>query len=201
MARHTTDDEVRTALRRARDGDVDGARRQLTVLLDSTPSPARVYLGLTQLEWRTGQVELAGRYAAAGLAASTAQRHEIVLLLGMLALVETTEETPDQAVRRLDHPAVRLALASRTPIAAALLAVLAVVECARDRPEPATRLLGAAHQLGRWDDVLDIDTAAAARSALARLGDARFSALYSAGESAPWASTQELVAASLAVSG
>ncbi|MFF5207620.1 BTAD domain-containing putative transcriptional regulator [Streptosporangium sp. NPDC000396] len=210
MPEHTMENEVAAALRQARTGDVDGGRRQLADLLDqvertgSAESQAQVRLGLAQLEWRAGRPGPAREHARAGLAEAPPGRstpHLTALLLCVLAQVDVAESFPDEAVRRLDHPAVHLTLTWHTPVAASIAIVVAAIELCRDRPERAGRLLGAATVLRGWDDLGDADVRMITQRATAALGAAGFAAAHDAGAAMPRAEAEDLVSAIITAPG
>ncbi|MFG6198195.1 BTAD domain-containing putative transcriptional regulator [Nonomuraea sp. JJY05] len=204
MPEHTMESEVAAALHRAEAGDVDGGRRQLTDLLDrveragSAESRAQVCLGLARLEWRAGRAGPAREHALAGLAEAPPGRstpHLTALLLGVLAQVDVAEGAPDEAVRRLDHPAVHMTLTWHTPVAAAIAAVAAAIELCHGRPERAGRLLGAATVLRGREDLGDDDVRTITQRATAALGAAGFAAAHAAGAAMSRAEAEDLVAA------
>ncbi|GAA2671177.1 BTAD domain-containing putative transcriptional regulator [Nonomuraea recticatena] len=204
MPEHTMESEVAAALHRAQSGDVDGGRRQLTGLLDqvaqagSAESRAQVCLGLARLEWRAGRPQAAREHAGAGLAEAPPGRstpHLAALLLGVLAQVDLAQGLPEEAARRLDHPAVHLTLTWQTPVAASIAVVAAAIELCRDRPERAGRLLGAATALRGRDDLDDIDVRMIAQRATAALGAAGFAAAHVAGALMSRAEAEHLVSA------
>jgi predicted ATPase len=204
MPEHTMESEVAAALHRAEAGDVDGGRRQLTALLDqveragSAESRAQLRLGLARLEWRACRPGPAGEHARAGLAEAPSGRstpHLTALLLGLLAQVDVAEGVPDQAVRRLDHPAVHMTLTWHTPVAAAIAVVAAAIELCHDRPERAGRLLGAATVLRGREDLGDDDVRTITQRATAALGAAGFAAAHAAGAAMSRAEAEDLVAA------
>ncbi|WP_214316829.1 BTAD domain-containing putative transcriptional regulator [Nonomuraea sediminis] len=204
MPEHTTENEVAAALNRAEAGDVNGGRRQLTALLDqagSAESRAQVCLGLARLEWRTGRPGPARDHALAGLAEASPGRstpHLTALLLGVLAQVDVAEGFPDEAVRRLDHPAVHLTLTWHTPVAAAIALAAAAIELCHDRPERAGRLLGAASVLRGREDRGDHDVRTITQRATGALGAAGFAAAHSAGAAMSRAEAEALVTATIA---
>ncbi|MBB2910653.1 putative ATPase/DNA-binding SARP family transcriptional activator [Streptosporangium becharense] len=202
MPEHTMENEVADASHRAQAGDVDGGRRRLTDLLDqvertgSAESRAQVRLGLARLEWRAGRPGAAREHARAGLAETSPGRstpHLAALLLGVLAQVDAAEGFPDEAVRRLDHPAVHLTLTWHTPVAASIAVVAAAIELRRGRPERAGRLLGAATVLRGRDDPGDADVRMITQRAAAALGDAGFAAAHAAGAVMSRAEAEDLV--------
>ncbi|MEV8637094.1 BTAD domain-containing putative transcriptional regulator [Streptosporangium sp. NPDC051023] len=205
MPEHTMENEVAAALHRAQAGDVDGGRRQLTDLLDqvgrtgSAESRVQVRLGLARLEWRAGRWEPAREHARGGLAEAPSGRsttpHLTALLLGVLAQVDVAEGFPDEAVRRLDHPAVHLTLTWHTPVAASIAVVVAAIELGRDSPEWAGRLLGAAGVLRGWDDLGDADVRMITQRATAALGAAGFAAAHAVGAAMSRAEAEALVSA------
>ncbi|MET8390212.1 hypothetical protein ABZV14_45330 [Streptosporangium canum] len=204
MPEHTMESEVAAALRLAQAGDVDGGRRQLTDLLDqvertgSVESQTQVCLGLARLEWRAGRPGSAREHAQAGLAEAPPGRstpHLAALLLGVLAQVDVAEGFPDEAVRRLDHPAVHLTLTWHTPVAASIAVVVAAIELCRDRPERAGRLLGVTTVLRRWDDLDDVDVRMITQRATAALGADGFAAAHAAGAAMSRAEAEGLVSA------
>ncbi|MFI6321723.1 ATP-binding protein [Nonomuraea sp. NPDC050556] len=190
MPEHSMENEVAAALR----GDEDGGRRHLTHLLDqagSAESRAQVRLGLARLEWRAGRLDAARAHALTGLADTPPDRstpHLVALLLAVLAQVDAAEGRPDEAVRRLDHPAVRLTLTWHTPVAAALAVAAAAIELGRAQPRRAARLLGAATALRGWDDMETIT-----RQAVDALGAAGFASAHAAGAALSRAEALELV--------
>ncbi|WP_271220825.1 BTAD domain-containing putative transcriptional regulator [Streptosporangium carneum] len=204
MPEHTVENEVAAALHRAHAGDVDGGRRQLTDLLGqieptgSAESRARVCLGLARLEWRAGRPGPAREHALGGLAEAPSGRstpHLVALLLGVLAQVDVAEGLPDEAARRLDHPAVHLTLTWHTPVAASTAIAVAAIELCRDRPEGAGRLLGAATVLKGWDDLGDADVRMITQRVTAALGAAGFTAAHAAGAAMSRAEAEGLVSA------
>ncbi|MEU8110510.1 BTAD domain-containing putative transcriptional regulator [Nonomuraea muscovyensis] len=205
MPEHTMENEVAAALHRAQAGDADGGRRQLTDLLDhvertgSAESRAQVRLGLAQLAWRAGHPGPAREHALAGLAESPPGRstppYLTALLLGVLAQVAVAEGCPDEAVRRLDHPAVHLTLTWRTPVAASIAVVVAAIELGQDRAQQAGRLLGVAAALRGRDDPGDPDVRMITERATAALGAAGFAAAYVAGAAMSRAEAEDLVSA------
>ncbi|GIH80008.1 BTAD domain-containing putative transcriptional regulator [Planobispora longispora] len=204
MPEHTMENEVAAALHRARAGDADGGRRRLTDLLGqaersgSAESQAQVRLGLARLEWRAGRPGPAREHARAGLAEGPPGRstpHLTALLLGVLAQADAAEGLPEEAVRRLDHPAVHLTLTWNTPVAAGTAVAAAAIELCRDRPERAGRLLGAAAVLRGRDDPDDADVRAIAQRVAAALGIAGFAAAHAAGAEMSRAEAEELVSA------
>ncbi|MFI7135748.1 BTAD domain-containing putative transcriptional regulator [Nonomuraea sp. NPDC050153] len=204
MPEHTMESEVAAALHRAEAGDVDGGRRQLTALLDqveragSAESRAQVCLGLARLEWRARRPGPAGEHARAGLAEAPSGRstpHLTALLLGVLAQVDVAEGVPDEAVRRLDHPAVHMTLTWHTPVAAAIAVVAAAIELCHDRPERAGRLLGAATVLRGRDDLGDLDVRTITERATAALGATGFAAEHAAGAAMSRGEAEDLVSA------
>ncbi|MGV9776920.1 BTAD domain-containing putative transcriptional regulator [Streptosporangium sp. NPDC003464] len=210
MPEHTMENEVAAALHQAQAGDVDGGRRQLTDLLDqvertgSAESRAQVRLGLARLERRAGRPGPAREHARAGLAEAPPGRstpHLTALLLGVLAQVDVAEGSPDEAARRLDHPAVHLTLTWHTPVAASIAVVAAAIELCRDRPERAGRLLGGATVLRGWDDLGDADVRMITQRATAALGAAGFAAARAAGAAMSRAEAEDLVSAIITASG
>ncbi|MEV4188826.1 hypothetical protein AB0J28_46075, partial [Streptosporangium canum] len=204
MPEHTMESEVAATLQLAQAGDVDGGRRRLTDLLDqvertgSAESHAQVCLGLARLEWRAGRPGPAREHARAGLAEAPPGRstpHLAALLLGVLAQVDVAEGFPDEAARRLDHPAVHLTLTWHTPVAASIAVVAAAIELCRDRPERAGRLLGVATVLRRWDDLDDVDVRMITQRATAALGAGGFAAAHAAGAAMSRAEAEGLVSA------
>ncbi|WP_157246666.1 BTAD domain-containing putative transcriptional regulator [Nonomuraea typhae] len=204
MPEHSMENDVAAALHRARAGDADGGRRQLTDLLDragragSAESAAQVRLGLAQLEWRAGRPGPARDHALAGLAEAPPGRstpHLSALLLAVLAQVDVAEGAPGAAARRLDHPAVHLTLTWHTPVAAAIAVAAAAIELGRDRPERAGRLLGVAAALRGWDDPGDADVRTISQRASAALGAARFAAVRAEGTAMPRARAEDLISA------
>jgi hypothetical protein len=117
------------------------------------------------------------------------------LLLGVLAQVDVAEGVPDEAVRRLDHPAVHLILTWHTPVAASIAVVVAAIELCRGRPERAGRLLGVATMLRGRDDLGDIDVRVITQRATAALGTAGFAAAHAAGAAMSRAEAEDLVSA------
>ncbi|MEV6987082.1 BTAD domain-containing putative transcriptional regulator [Sphaerisporangium sp. NPDC051017] len=211
MPEHTMENEVASALYRVQAGDVDGGRRRLAELLDqverggSAESRTQVRLGLARLEWRAGRPGPAREHALAGLAVAPPGRsttpHLTALLLGVLALVDVAEGFPDEAVRRLDHPAVRLTLTWHTPVAASIAVVVAAIELCRDRPGRAGRLLGVATVLRGWADLGDVDVRVITERVTAALGGAGFAAAYAAGAAMSRAEAEGLVSAIIAALG
>ncbi|MBB4919736.1 BTAD domain-containing putative transcriptional regulator [Streptosporangium saharense] len=210
MPEHTTESEVAAALHLARIGDVDGGRRRLTDLLaqaartGSAESRTQVCLGLARLEWQAGRPEQAREHAEAGLTEAHPGRstpHLTALLLAVLAHVDVAEGAPDEAAHRLDHPAVHLTLAWRTPVAASIAVAAAAIELCRDRPGRAGRLLGAAAVLRGRDDPDDPDVRLIARRATAVLGVAGFTDVYAVGAAAQRVEAEELVVAVITASG
>ncbi|WP_169806912.1 BTAD domain-containing putative transcriptional regulator [Actinomadura macra] len=210
MPEHSMENEVAAALHRAQDGDADAGRRQLMDLLDqvkrtgSAESQAQVYLGLARLEWRAGRPGPARDHARAGLAEAVTYRsppYLAALLLAVLAQVDVAEGRPDEAVRRLDHPAVHLTLTWHTPVAAAITVVVAAIEVSRDRPERAGRLLGAATVLRGWDDFGDTDVPMITRRATSALGGAAFAAAHAAGAAMSRTEAEDLVSAIITAPG
>ncbi|MDP9868457.1 MULTISPECIES: BTAD domain-containing putative transcriptional regulator [Streptosporangium] len=210
MPEHTMENEVAAALHQAQAGDVDGGRRQLTDLLDqvertgSAESRAQVRLGLARLERRAGRPGPAREHARAGLAEAPPGRstpHLTALLLGVLAQVDIAEGSPDEAVRRLDHPAVHLTLTWHTPVAASIAVVAAAIELCHDRPERAGRLLGGATVLRGWDDLGDADVRMITQRATAALGAAGFAVARAAGAAMSRAEAEDLVSAIITASG
>nr|BFE79179.1 hypothetical protein GCM10020093_017800 [Planobispora longispora] len=184
-------------------GDADGGRRRLTDLLGqaersgSAESQAQVRLGLARLEWRAGRPgrprTRPGRPGRG--AARPVDPHLTALLLGVLAQADAAEGLPEEAVRRLDHPAVHLTLTWNTPVAAGTAVAAAAIELCRDRPERAGRLLGAAAVLRGRDDPDDADVRAIAQRVAAALGIAGFAAAHAAGAEMSRAEAEELVSA------
>ncbi|MEV1249682.1 hypothetical protein [Nonomuraea sp. NPDC049750] len=205
MPEHTMENDVASALHRAQAGDADGGRRQLADLLDqaersgSAESRTQVRLGLARLEWWAGQPGPAREHAQAGSAEASPGRstapHLTALLLSVLAQVDVAEGSPDEAVRRLDHPAVHLTLTWRTPVAASIAVVVAAIELSRDRPKLAGRLLGAATVLRGWADLRDVDVRMVTKQATAALGAAGFAAAHAAGVAMSRAEAEDLVSA------
>ena len=188
MAEHSIENEVQAALIRARAGGVDTARRTLTGLLDRVrgAEPAgQVRLGLARLEWRAGRAAQAREQACAGLADDASDRRApaylAALLLGVLAQVDAACGASDDALRRLDHPAVHLVLTWNTPVAADLAVVVAGIELSRDRPGSAGRLLGIATTLRGSEGLADPDVAMLVGRANAALGPTGFAAAHAAG--------------------
>ncbi|MFI7537884.1 BTAD domain-containing putative transcriptional regulator [Streptosporangium sp. NPDC049376] len=202
MPEHTMESEVATALRLAQTGDADGGRRLLTDLLaqagraGSAESQAQVCLGLARLEWQAGRPGAAREHAEAGLTEAPPGRatpHLTALLLAVLAQVDVAEGAPEEAARRLDHPAVRLTLAWHTPVAASIAVATAAIELCRNRAERAGRLLGAAAVLRGRDDPGDADARTVERRVTAVLGAAGFTAAYAVGAAASRAEAERLV--------
>ncbi|WP_106400864.1 BTAD domain-containing putative transcriptional regulator [Actinocorallia populi] len=210
MPEHSMENEVAAALHRARTGDADGGRRRLAELLDqaertgSAESRAQVRLGSARLEWRAGRPGAAREHARAGLAETPPGRstpHLTALLLAVLAHVDAAEGLPDEAARRLDHPAVHLMLTWNTPVAASIAVAAAAIESCRDRPERAGRLLGAAVVLRCRDDPGDDDVRTLTEQATAALGAAGFAAAHAAGAAMARAGAEELVSAAITAFG
>ncbi|MBB5631533.1 BTAD domain-containing putative transcriptional regulator [Sphaerisporangium krabiense] len=206
MPEHTMENEVAAALHRARTGDVAGGRRRLTDLLGqvertgSAESHAQVCLGLARLEWRAGRPGAAREHARAGLAKASPGRatpHLAALLLGVLAQVDVAEGLPDEAMRRLDHPAVHLTLTWHTPVAASIANVVAAIELCRGRAARAGRLLGAATVLRGWDDLDDTGIPLTTRRATAALGAAEFAAAHAAGAAMSRSEAEHLVSTTI----
>ncbi|MFF0866392.1 BTAD domain-containing putative transcriptional regulator [Nonomuraea sp. NPDC003560] len=207
MPEHTMENEVAAALHRAESGDVDGGRRDLAGLLDragrsgSAESSTQVRLGLARLELAAGRAAAAREHALAGLACAPPGRSTTppltALLLGVLARADLAEGFPDQAARRLDHPAVRLTLTWHTPVAAATAVVAAAIELGRDRPERAGRLLGAATVLGGWIGPGDPDLRRLTHQAETALGPAAFAAAQAGGAAMSRAQAESLVTAAV----
>ncbi|MEU9622936.1 BTAD domain-containing putative transcriptional regulator [Streptomyces sp. NPDC048155] len=208
MQEYTIENEVQSALIRAQAGDADGGRRQLEGLLDQVAQTesaepwAQVRLGLAQLEWRAGRLGPAREHARAGLAETPPGQaipsHLAALLLGVLAQVDAADGFPDDAVRRLDHPAVHLMLTWDTPVAPRIAVVVAGIELCRDRPGRAGQLLGAAATLRGSDDLGDADVRRIAQRATADLGVAGFAAAHAAGATMPRSGARDLVSAVIA---
>lgn len=203
MPEHTMESEVAAALHRAQSGDVDGGRRQLTDLLDqvaqagSAESRAQVCLGLARLEWRAGRPEAAREHARAGLAEAPPGRstpHLAALLLGVLAQVDLAQGLPEEAARRLDHPAVHLTLTWQTPVAASIAVVAAAIELYRDRPQRRDAARGRHRAAGR-NDLDDVDVRMTTQGATAALGAAGFAAAHAAGAAMSRAEAEHLVSA------
>ncbi|HEY0807456.1 MAG TPA: hypothetical protein VGD84_20490 [Pseudonocardiaceae bacterium] len=206
LAEHTMENEVLAAMRRAQSGDMDSARRQLTNLLsqaDSAESRAQVCLALARLEWRAERLGSAREHARVGLTETPTGRstppYLTASLLGLLAHVDVAEGLPDDAVQRLNHPAVRLMLTWDTPVAAEIALVVATIELCRDRPERAGRLLGAATVLGERDDLDDMPTIT--QRVTAALGTAGFTAAHAAGTAMSRAMAEDLVSAIITAPG
>jgi hypothetical protein len=123
------------------------------------------------------------------------------LLLGVLAQVDVAEGAPDEAVRRLDHPSVRLTLTWHTPVAASIAVVVAAIELCRDRPERAGRLLGAATMLRGRDDADDADVRTITQRATAALGATGFAAAHGAGAAMSRAEAEDLISAIITAPG
>ncbi|GII96125.1 BTAD domain-containing putative transcriptional regulator [Sinosporangium siamense] len=204
MPEHMTESEVAAALHLAETGDVEGGRRRLAALsggVRSAESKAQVCLGLARLEWRAGRLGPAREHARAGLAEAPPGRstpHLTALLLGVLAHADVEEGFPDEAVRRLDHPAVHMTLLWHTPVAPATAVAAAAAELGRGRPERAGRLLGAAAVLRGREDAADGDVRAVARRAEAVLGAAGFAAAYAEGAALSRPEAEDLVTAVIA---
>ncbi|MFF9868210.1 BTAD domain-containing putative transcriptional regulator [Streptomyces sp. NPDC013953] len=211
MREYTIENEVQSALLRARTGDITEARRDLEALLDQVPPTgaaeprAQVCLGLARLERQARRWERARVHAETGLAGTGPERrppaHLVALLLGVLAGVEAASGRPERAVERLDHPAVRQLLSWDTPVAACLAVVAAGVALARDDAEAAARLLGAATALRGAEDMSDEDAQELTGHARRTLGAGRFAAAYAAGRALSREEARGLVSASLAVHG
>ncbi|GAA2317027.1 BTAD domain-containing putative transcriptional regulator [Nonomuraea roseoviolacea subsp. roseoviolacea] len=210
MAEHTMENEVAAALHLARAGDVDGGRRRLSDLLDqagrtgSAESLVQVRLGLARLEWRAGRPGAAREHARAGLTEASPGRstpHLTALLLSVLAHADAADGSPDEALRRLDHPAVRLTLTWHTPVAASVAVAAAATELARGRAEQAGRLLGAAGALRGWDDPGDADALVIAQRATDALGAAGFASARAAGAAMSRAEAEALLSATITVPG
>ncbi|MFJ9953476.1 BTAD domain-containing putative transcriptional regulator [Kitasatospora sp. NPDC091207] len=211
MREYTVENEVEAALILARTGDVTGGRQRLAGLLDQVAESgsaelwAQVRLGLARLEWRAGRPGPAREHARAGLAAPPAEQeppsHLTALLLSVLAQADAAEGLPDDALRRLDHPAVHLVLAWETPVAAGLAVVVAGAELARARPCGAARLLGAATALRGAEDSDDLDARGIARRASAALGAAGFAAAHAAGSALSGTAARSLVTAAITAPG
>ncbi|MBB5079044.1 AfsR/SARP family transcriptional regulator [Nonomuraea endophytica] len=214
MAEHTMESEVAAATHLAEAGDVEGGRRQFAYLLErvgSAESRAQVCLGLARLEWRAGKLDAAREHAMAGLAEAAPGRstpHLAALLLAVLAHVDAAEGHPEQAVRRLDHPAVHVTLTWNTPVAATIAVALAAGQLLDhreragqllgeqlDHRERAGRLLGAAIVLRGWDEPGDADVRAVTRRAAEALGAAGFAAAHAAGAAMSRAEAEGLVSA------
>ncbi|MFJ5721662.1 AfsR/SARP family transcriptional regulator [Streptomyces sp. NPDC093149] len=211
MEEYTIENEVQSALLRARAGDVDGGRRQLEDLLDrvtrtgSAEPWAQVRLGLARLERRAGRPGQAREHARIGLdeapPGQATPSHLTALLLGVLAQMDAADGFPDDAVRRLDHPAVHLMLAWDTPVAAGIAVVTAEIELCRDRPDRAGELLGAATVLRGSDDLGDADVRRIAERATTVLGADGFSAAHTAGAAMSRSGARGLVSAVVAAPG
>ncbi|MFE2727838.1 BTAD domain-containing putative transcriptional regulator [Kitasatospora sp. NPDC059327] len=211
MREYTVENEVEAALILARTGDVTGGRQRLAALLDQVAESgsaelwAQVRLGLARLEWRAGQPGPAREHARAGLAAPPSGQappsHLTALLLGVLARADAAEGRPEDALRRLDHPAVHLVLAWETPVAAGLAVVVAGAELARARPGDAARLLGAATALRGAEDPDDPDARGIARRASAALGSAGFAVAHAAGSALSRTAARSLVTTTLTAPG
>ncbi|GAB2718334.1 BTAD domain-containing putative transcriptional regulator [Kitasatospora kifunensis] len=191
MQEYTVENEVQAALMRAQAGDVDGARRQLAELFDQVAQSgsaepwALVGLGRAQLEWRAGQLGAARAHVRLALTEAPGGQptpsHLTALLLGVLAQVDAADGCPDEAVRRLDHPAVHLVLTWNSAITGWIAVVVAGIELCRDRPGSAARLLGAADLLRGSDDLGDPDVRRITQRATAALGAAGFAAAHATG--------------------
>ncbi|MEU1510351.1 BTAD domain-containing putative transcriptional regulator [Kitasatospora sp. NPDC005748] len=191
MREYTVENDVEAALTRARAGDVAGGRRQLESLRDQVAPTgsaelwALVHLGLARLEWQAGRPGRARAHARAAPAGPACEQappaHLTALLRAVLAQADAADGLPDEAVRRLDHPAVHLVLSWDTPVAAGLAVVAADIELARARPAGAARLLGAATALRGTDEPGDEDVRRIARRAAAALGAAGFAAAHAEG--------------------
>ncbi|MFF7638433.1 ATP-binding protein [Kitasatospora sp. NPDC008050] len=205
MQEYTVENEVQAALMRAQAGDVDGARRQLAGLFDqvarsgSAEPWALVGLGRAQLEWRAGQPQAARAHARVALAEAPGGRpipsHLTALLLGVLAQVDAADGRPDEAVRRLDHPAVHLVLTWNSAVTGWIAVVAAGIELCRDRPSRAARLLGAADLLRGSDDLGDPDVRRITRRATAALGAAGFAAAHATGAAMSRTGARDLLSA------
>ncbi|GAB3896180.1 BTAD domain-containing putative transcriptional regulator [Kibdelosporangium lantanae] len=189
---HSTESDVGAAVHRARSGDVEGARRDLAALAGSvTTAESRTlaHLGLARLEWLAGDPELAREHARTALAEAPTGRstppHLTALLLAVLAQA-------DGDVRHLDHPAVRLMLTVRTPIAAGIAAAVAAIH---DEPTQAAQLLGFATTLPGWRDLVDADPPTITRRATESLGANAFAAAHAAGAAMTPAAAEHLLAA------
>ncbi|NUW37799.1 winged helix-turn-helix domain-containing protein [Nonomuraea sp. SMC257] len=210
MAEHTMENEVAAALRLAETGDVNGGRRRLADLLGqagrngSAESLVQVRLGLARLEWRAEQPGAAREHALAALAEASPGRstpHLTALLLGVLAQADAAEGSLDEALRRLDHPAVHLTLTWHTPVAASVAVAVAAIELGRGRPERAGRLLGAATALRGWDDPGDADVRMTAQRAADVLGATGLAAARVAGAAMSRAEAEALVSATITAPG
>ncbi|MFF2044216.1 BTAD domain-containing putative transcriptional regulator [Kitasatospora sp. NPDC058170] len=211
MREYTVENDVEAALTHAQAGDPEAGRRRLEGLLDqvarsgSAELGALVRLGLARLEWQAGRPGPAREHARVALAGSPSDQappsHLTALLLGVLAQADAADGLPDDAVRRLDHPAVRLVLTWDSPVAAAIAVVAAEVELARDRPAGAARLLGAAAALRGADEPGDADVHRIAARAAAALGDAGFATVHAEGAEMTRNEARGLVSASISAPG
>ncbi|MFI9330271.1 BTAD domain-containing putative transcriptional regulator [Kitasatospora sp. NPDC052868] len=209
MREYTVENDVEAALIHAQTGDEAAGRRRLEGLLDQVAQSgsaelwALVRLGLARLEWRAGRPGPAREHARIALAEAPADQappsHLTALLLGVLAQVDAADGLPDDAVRRLDHPAVRLVLTWDSPVAAGLAVVAAEVALARDRPAGAARLLGAAAALRGAGEPGDADVQRIARRAATALGEPGFAAAHAEGAELTRGEARDLVSASLTV--
>ncbi|MET9403897.1 BTAD domain-containing putative transcriptional regulator [Kitasatospora sp. NPDC002965] len=207
---YSIENDVQTGLAIAQAGDVEGGRRLLEGLLDEVTRAgaaeprAHVRLGLARLEWLAGRPGPAREHARIALAESPDGRavpsHLTALLLAVLAQADTAEGRPEDAARRLDHPAVHLMLARDTPAAAGIVAAVAGIELGRDRPASAARLLGAAAVLRGPDDLGDAVVRGVERRAAAALGDG-FAAARAAGAAMPRTEARGLASAVVAAPG
>ncbi|MFG3055151.1 BTAD domain-containing putative transcriptional regulator [Kitasatospora sp. NPDC048239] len=207
MREYTVENDVEAALVHAQTGDEAAGRRRLERLLDQVAQSgsaelwALVRLGLARLEWRAGRPGPAREHARIALAEAPADQappsHLTALLLGVLAQVDAADGLPDDAVRRLDHPAVRLVLTWDSPVAAGLAVVAAEVALARDRPDGAARLLGAAAALRGSGEPGDADVHRIARRAATALGEPGFATAHAEGAELTRSEARELVSASL----
>ncbi|MFJ6125646.1 BTAD domain-containing putative transcriptional regulator [Streptomyces griseoviridis] len=204
MGEHSIENEAQGALIRARTGDVDGARGELTELLDrvtdldAAEPRAQVRLALAQLEWWAGNAERAREHGEAGLAEGPPGRfppaHLVALLLVVLAQVDAGRGLPDDGLRRLDHPAVHQLLGWDTPVASRIAVAVAAVELARGRGQSAGQLLGIGARLRGAEDPTDPEVAQVTRAATELLGETGFAAAYRVGLTAPRGRARERVA-------
>ncbi|MGA5101151.1 AfsR/SARP family transcriptional regulator [Streptomyces lavendulocolor] len=208
LREHSIENEVHSALLRARTGDVAGGRADLEALLEQLPPGgaaepvAQVRLGLAWLECGAGRWERARAHAEAGLAGTGPGRrppaHLVALLLTALARTETAEGRPERAAARLDHSAVHQLLGWETSVAARLAVAAAGVALARADAAGAARLLGAATVLRGAEDLSDEEARFLAAGATGALGAGGFAGAYAEGRALSRGRARDLVAASLA---
>jgi len=186
-----TEQLLRLASVRLRQGDVEGARRDITRAREiaerrhSLFTQAFVWFGEAELARYEGDLARAralGEEALGRISESPAGPAPILAILSAgFALVELAEGEHDAARQRLESALVGAFAVRDMPIAAMALVGFARLAQALDEPERAATMLGAALKLRGAEDRSDREAAAVAEWARAALGLRGYDAAHARG--------------------